>query len=190
MLKKSSIFCNLHAFSSTTSPFPSPHLRRRPHPPLPQQCRFYAVISDGHSRHNHNGIRWPEINKSQGIPTPYQIFNQRKGSPYSKRRFYELVKMYHPDMHDHESSNPDLSSATKTERYRLVVAANDILSDPVRRGAYDTYGAGWNGQPDVARSRDSQYQPGPWGNANARGWGDSAQGPSQNATWEVMTTGS
>lgn len=116
------------------------------------------------------------------IPSPYQIFNQKKGSKYSKQRFYELVKLYHPDRHDHNLANDGLSYETKVERYRLVVAANDILSDPVKRGAYDCYGAGWNGQPDVLSPRDSSEHSSGW--ENAKGWAGGPQGPSQNATWE------
>jgi len=138
------------------------------------------MVSDGPSRHNHGGLRWPEVTSANAIPSPYQIFNQKKGSPYSKRRFYELVKLYHPDRHDHESSTDGLTYAMKLERYRLVVAANDILSDPVKRGAYDCYGAGWNGQPEVTGPRDTAE----WGNGNGRGWSGGPGGPSQNATWE------
>ena len=86
---------------------------------------------------------------SPTIPTPYQIFGQKKDSPYSKRKFYELVKLYHPDRHDYGSSGNLPSYTTKLERYRLIVAANDILSNPVKRAAYDRYGSGWNGQPDA-----------------------------------------
>ncbi|KAI9052557.1 hypothetical protein LZ554_003900 [Drepanopeziza brunnea f. sp. 'monogermtubi'] len=65
-----------------------------------------------------------------------------------------------------------LSYTTRLERYRLVVAANEILSDPIKRSAYDTWGAGWNGAPDVAGHRD-QSGPAPhWGRC------------SRNATWE------
>jgi len=139
------------------------------------------MVSNGHSRHDHGKLRWPELTSANTIPTPYQIFNQKKGSPYSKRRFYELVKLYHPDRHDYDTSQEGLSYTTKLERYRLVVAANDILSDPVKRSAYDTYGAGWNGQPDVLDFRDrspSSARHGPYG------WGSDPRGPSQNATWE------
>jgi hypothetical protein len=149
-----------------------------------QQTRLYAMVSDGHSRHNHGSLRWPELTSVNAVPTPYQIFNQKKGSSYSKRRFYELVKIYHPDRHDHGTSDDGLSYATKLERYRLVVAANDILSDPVRRGAYDRYGAGWNGMPDVVRPRDASDPATTWGNYSGRGWGGGPNGPSQNATWE------
>lgn len=141
------------------------------------------MVSDGHTRHDHGSLRWPEITSANAIPTPYQIFNQKKGSPYSKKRFYELVKLYHPDRHDPDDCS-GLPYATKLERYRLVVAANDILSDPVKRGAYDIYGAGWNGQPDVLRPRDSSEQPATWGGHSERGWGGGPSGPSQNATWE------
>jgi curved DNA-binding protein CbpA len=141
------------------------------------------MVSDGHTRHDHGSLRWPEITSANAIPTPYQIFNLKKGSPYSKKRFYELVKLYHPDRHDPDDCN-GLPYATKLERYRLIVAANDILSDPVKRGAYDIYGAGWNGQPDVLRPRDSSEQSATWGGHSERGWGGGPSGPSQNATWE------
>ncbi|CZT09690.1 related to J domain-containing protein 1 [Rhynchosporium agropyri] len=142
------------------------------------------MVSDGHSRHDHGKLRWPEKTSANTIPTPYQIFDQRKGSPYSKRRFYELVKLYHPDRHDHIIASNGLSYATKLERYRLVVAANDILSDPIKRSAYDCYGAGWNGAPDVKKPRDASDPASSWGGSNAWGWGGGTEGPSQNATWE------
>lgn len=150
------------------------------------QLRKYAVVSNGHSRHQHGSLRWPEVSRANAIPSPYQIFNQKKGSPYSKQRFYELVKMYHPDKHSHEDSPAsDLPYATKLERYRLVVAANDILSDPIKRGAYDLYGAGWNGQPEVSGPRDAgDPSSGDWRSDTGRGWGHNPNGPSQNATWE------
>jgi hypothetical protein len=185
MLKKSSILlsCNnlhsLHPPGTTSNTSSNPPSSRRQ-----QQHRSYAVISDGHSRHDHGSLRWPEKTSTNTIPTPYQIFNQKKGSPYSKLRFYELVKLYHPDRHELDSSVDGLSYATKLERYRLVVAANDILSDPVKRSAFDIYGAGWNGMPDVTRPRGPSDPSATWGNYSGRGWGGGPQGPSQNATWE------
>jgi curved DNA-binding protein CbpA len=157
----------------------SPHLFACRNPAPQQQRRAYAIVSgpEDHSKHNHGGHHWPEVTSANTIPTPYQIFNQRKGTPYSKQRFYELVKLYHPDRHDLDVSHGDLPYTAKLERYRLVVAANNILSDPVRRDAYDLYGAGWNGQPEVARDSSDA-----WG--GGRGWGNGPNGPSQNATWE------
>lgn len=186
MLKKPGILlsCNniwsrhgVGTTSRTSSSHTTGHLSKR-------RCRSYAMVSDGHSRHNHGDLRWPEVSSVKAIPTPYQIFNQKKGSPYSKQRFYELVKIYHPDRHDLGNPVNELSYATKLERYRLVVAANDILSNPIKREAYDYYGAGWNGQPDVTLPRDPSYSSTTCGSYSGRGWSGGPGGPSQNATWE------
>ncbi len=188
MFRKSGILLscnNLHSLQgSQASKTSSCHPATSQSHPQKQQCRSYAMVSDGHSRHNHGKLRWPEVTAANTLPTPYQIFDQRKGSPYSKQRFYELVKLYHPDRHDHDIASHGLSYATKLERYRLVVAANDILSDPVKRSAYDYYGAGWNGAPDVVKPRDASDPSNTWGNYAGRGWGGGPEGPSQNATWE------
>ena len=102
---------------------------------------------------------------------------------YTKARFYELVKVYHPD----KNASPDdrISRAVKMERYRMIVAAHNILSDPTKRSAYDRFGAGWNGKAEVG-GRETWYQaspyhkPGPfshsWTHPNDPIW--------QNATWE------
>jgi curved DNA-binding protein CbpA len=180
MFKKSGplfSYNNLYSIQTSSSPSKTSSL---PRSCAQHQCRSYAMVSDGHSRHDHGKHRWPEVASANAVPTPYQIFGQKKGSPYSKKRFYELVKQYHPDRHELHSSDDGLSHATKIERYRLVVAANNILSDPVKRGAYDCYGAGWNGLPDVPESRDSSDPATAWGGSGWRGPG----GPSQNATWE------
>lgn len=145
------------------------------------------MVADGPSRdvpHDEN-IPWPEVTSANAIPTPYQIFNQKKGSPYSKRRFYELVKIYHPDRHGHSSClHDDIPVATKLERYRLIVAANNLLSDPVKRSAYDTYGAGWHGAPHALRPGEAAPN-GSWASpATGRGWDGGPDGPANNATWE------
>ncbi len=71
-----------------------------------------------------SGLGWP----TSAHPTPYEILNLDKRTPYAKARFYELVKLYHPDSSHH---GPDgLAPAARLERYRLVVAANGILGDP------------------------------------------------------------
>ncbi|KID88366.1 Heat shock protein DnaJ [Metarhizium guizhouense ARSEF 977] len=110
-------------------------------------------------------------------PTPYEIFGMQRGAPYTKRRFYQLVKLYHPDTHDKDalpSSSPQqISHATRLERYHLVVAANNLLSDPNKRRLYDHHGIGWTAghrAPDL-READKAWRHRP-GNA------------SRNATWE------
>ncbi|MCJ1481893.1 hypothetical protein MMC06_002053 [Schaereria dolodes] len=146
--------------------------------------RTYASVkTDTPDSSKADDLHWPDLPSASNIPTPYQIFKQKKGIPYSKRRFYELVKLYHPDHHAHteDSSSPNFcSNAVKLERYRLIVAANNILSDPAKRSAYDRYGAGWNGRPEISGSKSD------WSQAAGTGWSgfDHNSSPAQNATWE------
>lgn len=149
------------------------------------QWRTFAQLrSEKPHSDRHQHLPWPDLPSATAIPNPYQIFQQKKNAPYSKHRFYELVKLYHPDRHGHEQ-NPSsinfLSEAVKMERYRLVVAANDILSDPAKRSAYDRYGAGWNGRTDSDLSKHN------WshntGTTRWSGFHDNAS-PAGNATWE------
>lgn len=146
-----------------------------------RDIRCYADVAGDQE----DGLHWPKTKRQGTIPTPYEIFNQRKGSPYSKHRFYELVKIYHPDRYGNGPelrSVGHLSQAVRLERYRLIIAANNILSDPVKRNAYDRYGAGWNGFPEakVSRHQNTEWGSGTW----------SWQGPEEyrsafhNATWE------
>ncbi|KAI9834250.1 MAG: hypothetical protein M1819_003088 [Sarea resinae] len=178
----------------TTSPPPFTLNLQSQSPSTPTQSRnwpgtgtrTYATVNehDHHHRHDrrhghrHEHLHWPHTPSAHATPTPYQIFNQKKGAPYSKRRYYELVKLYHPDRyHLSDDTGPDsISHAVRLERYRLVVAANDILSDPSKRSAYDRYGAGWNGHPHIGSRTNGR------GWADAHAWG--GHSPAGNATWE------
>ncbi|KAL2024883.1 hypothetical protein VTK56DRAFT_3582 [Thermocarpiscus australiensis] len=112
---------------------------------------------------------WP----TSANPSPYEIFGLAKDAPYTKARFFQLAKLYHPDRHRH-SSGDGISHRTKLERYRLVVAANEILSNPQKRRMYDLYGIGWDHQAD-ARTRHR---------AADRAWRNEPGNASMNATWE------
>lgn len=191
MLKNPSIaFCSHAKFHGSHSlPQPSltssnarsenPQFRRIPHS---HSSRSFATVRDDKSRTGH--LPWPRTPSASAVPTPYQIFGQKKTDPYSKRRFYELVKLYHPDRHGHESLGPwqtPLPHSVMIDRYRLVVAANDILSHPTKRKAYDQCGAGWNGRPEAKFRRDqwSYDADGHW-----TGFEDNNTSPFRNATWE------
>ncbi|KAI0023316.1 hypothetical protein F4780DRAFT_776746 [Xylariomycetidae sp. FL0641] len=138
--------------------------------------RSYATVSDssprGHrqppssDRSTHD--TWP----STAHPTPYEIFGQQKHAPYTKDKFYQLVKAYHPDRHHVAPGR--LSHSVRLDRYRLVVAANDILSDPTKRRAYDLYGAGWGDKLSMCNRHRSGY----------KSWREEPGNPSMNATWE------
>ncbi|OCL06051.1 hypothetical protein AOQ84DRAFT_85833, partial [Glonium stellatum] len=105
-----------------------------------------------HSTRSGNGsddLAWPTATPPHAIPTPYQILALRHDEPYTKQRFYALVKLYHPDRHHHHYSSDSsraiasLPRSTRLERYRLLVAAHTLLSDPAKRRAYDRHGIGW-----------------------------------------------
>lgn len=146
--------------------------------------RPYATVYQEEPRSNaHEGPHvpdpklpaWPKATH----PTPYEIFDQAKSAPYSKKTFYSLVKLYHPDLHAHAHAHPHavshLPHAAKLERYRLVVAANTILSDPAKRRAYDLYGAGWSGTSDMSNASYREMD---------RAWRQQPGSAAGNATWE------
>ena len=99
--------------------------------------RGYATASD----FPHQDYSWP----STSSLTPYDVLNLPRGAPYSKRHYYDLVKIYHPDrpLHDHPLFQ-QLTPETRLQRYRIVVDAHELLSDPSKRAAYDQNGAGWS----------------------------------------------
>lgn len=149
---------------------------------IPLRC-----FATGHSHGLHTDTlldpHWPDLPSHNAVPTPYQIFRLNKDSPYSKLRFYELVKIYHPDRNSHESGSSHesvLPGSIKMERYRLIVTAHEILSDPVKRSAYDKSGAGWEGQPEYCAPKYN------WGQDNNARWSgfDTNNSPFGNATWE------
>jgi curved DNA-binding protein CbpA len=108
---------------------------------------------------------WPVAKPPRSVPTPYEILQVEPKAKYIKSaRFYELVKLYHPDKHDHPTISQELSisKSVRLERYRLVVSAHALLSDPEKRKAYDLYGAGWAGAkslfppPDFNMSQEAR----------------------------------
>ncbi|MCJ1246568.1 hypothetical protein MMC30_003776 [Trapelia coarctata] len=252
MLKKPSIllssYSSIHSYNAhPTSYPPSPSSSQ---PPLPTPCRinphhhpqrrlqkrgFADVRPDIRPdiQPEPPDLSWPSHPRSQ-LPTPYQIFRLRKGAPYNKQRFYELVKIYHPDKHHCGSSSssaiassspssstnssttsppspssshhlrgrnppthPDpptrssttadlLTPATKLERYRLIIAANAILSDPTARHAYDTYNLGWDSPTSSSIPSWRPHPHSPYTQPSYSHWsGFSDNGsPFRNATWE------
>lgn len=171
--------------ASLTSPLsstsPRPPTNKLPRVPTRwQYTKSYATVRS-ESQRDHDQypdsslLAWPET----AHPTPYEIFGQTKSAPYSKKTFYSLVKLYHPDRHAlHACNTIPLSHAAKLERYRLVVAANTILSDPSRRRAYDLYGVGWGANAPGDMSTNAG-----WREAD-RAWRREPGSAAGNATWE------
>lgn len=130
--------------------------------------------------------RWPPRSRC----TPYDVLEQSRHGPYNKRRFHELVMVYHPDRWLH-STYHGIPKATRVQRYRMIVAANAILSDPIKRRAYDTHGVGWEADGPGTASRGngdfaSGNRPAPSHGVDAAGrprpWQHNAS--RMNATWE------
>ena len=173
--------------SSTSS---GQHIRSTRHQRQPlNSSKKYATIAGDHDDHSetHEQDRhpWPTPLSGKSCPTPYQIFAMKRNATYSKTRFYELVKIYHPDRNGtSEGGGSGIPHIVRIERYRLIVAAHNILSDPTKRSAYDRFGAGWDGRAAVGGNRSpSSGEPGPF----SQNWSDSSNRDDpiwRNATWE------
>ncbi|KAI2624483.1 hypothetical protein GGS21DRAFT_322463 [Xylaria nigripes] len=156
----------------------SPRTRRAQHIEITSSSKWncsyircYASVSDPQLTRPSGsaaGYTWPTAPN----PTPYEVLAHSKDSQYNKALFYELVKVYHPDKN--HAADSSISQSVRLERYRLVVSANEILSNPGKRRAYDLYGAGWNGN----RTLESLYR------EADRSWRNEPGNASMNATWE------
>ncbi|KAF2704248.1 hypothetical protein K504DRAFT_462819 [Pleomassaria siparia CBS 279.74] len=136
-------------------------------PPRPsEQCRD-------------SDLDWPDPLLPHHTPTPYQILSLRRGEKYSKLRFYELVKLYHPDRCHSSSPVSQLPLALRVERYRLLVSAHTILSDDEKRRAYDLWGTGWTGhnKPPTSHTTTESWAP------VRREW-PPGHDPMMNASWQ------
>ncbi|KAB8343084.1 hypothetical protein FH972_022678 [Carpinus fangiana] len=174
-------------------------------PPPRQKRRLYATVqADSNASHDSstpNDLAWPDTGNPSRHPTPYQIFNLAPSAPYSKRRFYDLVKLYHPDRTSTSSSSSPpteihtlphgerLSQHDLLERYRLVIAAHNILSNHDKRAAYDRFGHGWTTVRDTSPSAQSAVDQGLWSTVHrwrTQGpqWPNTEDDPMYNATWE------
>ncbi|KAF1843941.1 uncharacterized protein K460DRAFT_408259 [Cucurbitaria berberidis CBS 394.84] len=186
--KKSSIlfsssYANLgplcYSHTSSQSPAgPAPSCRHTfSHPQPARHARNYAQhVDPPPHRGDVDPLNWPEAIKPHKTPTPYQILTCKKGEAYSKNRFYALVKLYHPDRCHATSAVAHLPLHVRLERYRMLVAAHDILSDIEKRRAYDAWGHGWLGHhntPTTHHHHNWEY--------DQRRW---ASDPRNNATWE------
>ncbi|KAL4785695.1 hypothetical protein BJX76DRAFT_355915 [Aspergillus varians] len=122
-------------------------------PPCYAHTRLYATA---HGDFSDKDISWP----STAAFTPYDIFGLPRSAPYTKHRFYELAKIYHPDRpcNGHPLCK-DISPEVRLQRYRIVVTAHEILSDPNRRAAYDHTGMGWNFNPITTHHRTPAGSP-------------------------------
>ncbi|PGH16234.1 hypothetical protein AJ80_05257 [Polytolypa hystricis UAMH7299] len=179
MFKKPSILCSCSSFlslhpSSVPPPNPSTSSPWQGRSPF-QQCRRYAHVHSSGPIPHEGDLSWP----TNPIFSPYDLLKQERSAPYSKRRFYEFAKVYHPDRPcDAHPSCGDIPHSVKAHRYRILVAAHEILSDSVKREAFDKFGDGW-------------YQRAELFGTNRHGWnvstgpdGEKDESVFRNGTWE------
>ncbi|KAJ5494087.1 hypothetical protein N7463_010174 [Penicillium fimorum] len=142
----------------------------------PYKSRSYATAAE----FPYQNYSWPSTSSF----SPYDVLNLPRGATYSKRHYYDLVKIYHPDrpLTDHPLFR-QLTAETRLQRYRIVVDAHDLLSDPIKRAAYDRNGTGWSHAIlDTTIARDS-HGPNIYSNATWEDWEDwhnRHQGPQQH----------
>lgn len=107
----------------------------------PTQWQSYATITSPPNP-AHDPTIWP----ISPYPTPYQILGMSPAAPnYSKSRFSELVKLYHPDKRANVDPRCEhVAEDVRLERYHMVVTSHDILSSPEKRAMYDRFGTGWS----------------------------------------------
>ncbi|KAJ5888005.1 hypothetical protein N7495_008046 [Penicillium taxi] len=118
--------------------------------------RSYATTSQ-----SKNEYSWPATPSF----TPYDVLNIPRNAPYIKTQYYDLVKLYHPDRP--HSSDLIITPEVRLQRYKIIVAAHEILSDPAKRTAYDISGTGWkhNRHPSFNHGGSGIY-----GNATWEDW--------------------
>lgn len=83
------------------------------------------------------GSKLPEWPKSVN-PSPHDILGVKPGQPYSKDTFNQLAKVYHPDTQDTTPQTQRLPFEVRAERFRQLVEAHRVLSDPVARSRLES----------------------------------------------------
>lgn len=84
--------------------------------------RRYATVKDGGGMDFRDNMNWP-CRKTAGlnpfVPSPYEIFDMQKSTTYgkaTKMKYFELVKIYHPDRSSHNVGCEGLSHLERLER--------------------------------------------------------------------------
>ncbi|KAK2731441.1 hypothetical protein FQN57_003373 [Myotisia sp. PD_48] len=187
MLRNSSLLCSCGANFHSLSHYPhfippiSPVIAysSHKHPTVIRQSKRFAHVNTSHGLHPAGDFSWPTSTSF----SPYDLFQLERHAPYSKRRYYELVKIYHPDRGciDHPLCR-DLPESIRLQRYRLLVAAHELLSDPAKRASYDKFGTGWQHRAELFGSQSAEAQTAASNSYSSR----REQDPTifRNATWE------
>lgn len=129
---QSCVVCSPHCGSkSSTSPYNLPTQRARsfstkrsrlsePNPWI--SIRSYATVRDSSGMDFRDNMNWPcrkTPSTNPFIPSPYEIFDMQKSANYckaTKLKYFELVKIYHPDRSSQNTGCEGLSHMERLER--------------------------------------------------------------------------
>ncbi|PWN22389.1 DnaJ-domain-containing protein [Microstroma glucosiphilum] len=168
-------------------------------------CCGYATVASSSS--SSSQLAFPSHLSNPG---PYEIFHLPRTASHAevKDRYYDLVKLLHPDRRSATASNSSSSgsgsgdadgakSSRATEKgkakadseqeviveeFRKVVKAYELLSDTRKRSAFDRYGLGWDGG---SSSASSSFGPNvaEWQELQRRRAFTTASGPQNDGFW-------
>lgn len=105
--------------------------------------------------------------------SPYDILNLNSHDNINKsmlkQRFFKLAKIYHPDsssLDGHplkksrfQASDEVLTDEVKDERFKKVLAAYNLLRNPLSKRNYDQYHIGWDDNLGHVRTNPNMYDP-------------------------------
>jgi len=98
--------------------------------------KFHAAKTN-RSSNSSEDIRWPKVPN----PTPYEILGlpPTASSAEIKKRYYQLARKYHPDSRVGSVE----AGQERSQRFRQVVQANELLSAARTRRIYEKEGFEW-----------------------------------------------
>lgn len=129
-------YCSRQSCVSSTSPpaLPAQGARPQPHGPSKRRrytepsswtsARGYATVRDSGRTYFRDNMNWPctksaSYDTTPFVPSPYEIFDMHRSGAYGKQtklKYYELVKIYHPDRNG--ASCEGVSQVERLERVR------------------------------------------------------------------------
>ncbi|KAL9939787.1 hypothetical protein V8E36_001604, partial [Tilletia maclaganii] len=113
-------------------------------------------------------------------PSPYDIFHLDRTATAAdiKSRYYDLVRIFHPDRACLASSSSSSLTAEQQkerieDRFKLIVRAYELLSDRGRRRLYDRTGSGWGSRAGMGGGAGERWSRAGWehrGDPSSSSW--------------------
>ena len=166
--------------------------RRSAHTAAATSASDFSSVNEEKS----NALRYPT---HLANPTPYQLFHLPTNASQAeiKARYYDLVRVMHPDRHFSLSSDESRRQTAingsqdkgkaklddAQQQFREIVAAYELLRDVRKRRLYDAMGVGWGSGSGTGSSPFSAK--GEWNGSGAPAWWG-RRGPRTQQEWELF----